>query len=106
MKSLVPTLPLRRIILSHLPLLGVLLILAFFALINSPALGQYRSEETFGWMVVLWIPLGILLGLSQLYIWARWFFRLASPASRKHVTVGFLIVLMVFLSFVLLRHLS
>ena len=105
MKSLPPTTPLRIIILSHLPFLGVLLILTYFALLDSSILDRFHDEQMFGWMVVVWIPLAILLGLVQLYIWARWFIRLASPASRKYVTAGFLVALLIFLSFALLRNL-
>ena len=95
-----------RIVLLHLPLVGVLLITAFFALIDSPLLERFRNEETFGWMLVFWIPAGFLLALAQLYLWLKWFIRRTSPLAKKRVQIGFLMVLAVFVIVLLLRVLS
>lgn len=95
-----------NLILMHLPLVGVVLISAFFGLIDTPFLERFRTEQTFGWMLVIWIPVGILLGLTQLYIWLKWFIRQASPSAKKIVQIGFLLALTVCLGSLLLRLLS
>ena len=89
----------------HLPLIGASLILACLILLDSQVFGQFRNEQTFAWMLVVWIPLGILLGLIQLYIWVRWFVRRASPAARKSIRVGFMIIIAIFVFFIALRYL-
>jgi len=96
----------RTAALSHIPLAGVLLILLYFALLDTPVLERFRTEQAFGWMVLLWIPLAILLGLVQLHIWLRWAVRHAPSAYRTGARVALLIVLAVFLSAAVLRYLS
>jgi uncharacterized BrkB/YihY/UPF0761 family membrane protein len=106
MKQLISQNQALRVLLSHLPLLGVLSILAFFAMVDTPVLEQYRSEELFAWMLIVWTPLGILLTLVQIFIWGRWLARRATPQWRKAVMVGFLLALTTFFFFLTLRYLS
>lgn len=96
----------RTIALAHIPIAGTLLILLYFALLDTPILNQFRTEETFGWMVVLWIPLAILLGLVQLFIWLRWAARHSSDTHRKTIKVVFLLVLVAFLTALVVRLLA
>ena len=59
-------------LLMHLPLIGVLLIVGIVALVEADWLSGLRTETTYGWMVVVWYPVGILLALVQLALWIRW----------------------------------
>jgi len=61
-----------KLLLFHLPLIGVLLIFGFIALIDAGVLKSFRSESTFGWMVLVWYPIGAILGLTQIGLWIRW----------------------------------
>ena len=106
MKTISTASRLLKILLFHLPLLGVSSILTYIILLDAPILEGFRSEDTFGLMVAVWIPLGILLGIIQLFIWAKWLVRRGTKSTVKIVKVGFLIILTVFAFFVALRYLS
>lgn len=73
-----------RNLLFHLPLTGMLLILGVFALINEGILASFRNESTFGWMLVVWYPIAVLLGLAQLGLWIYLFSkRIARPGKNR-----------------------
>jgi hypothetical protein len=61
---------LRRFLL-HLPLIGALGVFGFIALVDAGYLETFRTESTFGWMLLVWYPLAILLVLLQAGIWIR-----------------------------------
>jgi len=58
--------------LFHLPLIGLVLILGFFVLVDAGVVMSFRNEATFGWMLLVWYPLGAFLGLVQIAIWIGW----------------------------------
>jgi len=95
-----------KILLFHLPLISVLLVISFFELIGTPFFERFRNEETFGWMLVVWIPVGILLSLGQVFLWLHWFVRKATLQIKKKVRIGFLIILAIYLGLFLLRNLQ
>lgn len=105
MKQAVSKSRLWPVLFRHLPLIGVFLIILYFTLLDSPVLERFRNEQAYAWMLVIWIPLGILLGLIQLYIWLRWFIRRASSYSRKIVKAGFIVIIAIFIFFIALRYL-
>jgi len=92
--------------ISHLPLIGVILIAGFLVLIDTPVLESFRNETTFAWMLLVWIPLASLLALTQLYLWVRWFLNIASAEAKKRVQIGFLVMLSIFLGVFLFRNLQ
>jgi hypothetical protein len=53
----------------HLPIIVSALITVTFSL-DAPFLGALKTERTFGWWLVLLVPLAIILGLSQVAVWA------------------------------------
>lgn len=59
-------------LLFHVPLIGMLAILGFFALVDAGHLPWFRTESTYNWMVAVWYPLSALLGLAQLVLWVWW----------------------------------
>lgn len=61
-----------KILLYHLPLIGVLLIALIVWATDVGILGGLRNERNYAWMVVVWMPLGALLALSQLILWVAW----------------------------------
>jgi hypothetical protein len=71
-----------RPLLYHLPLLGSLSIIGFFTLVEAGWLPSFRTEETYGWMVVVWYPLCILLALTQIALWVRWIVLVLSKGKR------------------------
>ena len=98
-----------KLFLFHLPLIGVLLIFGFIALIDAGVLKSLRSESTFGWMVLVWYPLGAILGLIQIGLWIRWIAKrgitawTVSQKTRRIVYAGFLIVTAIVLGILVLR---
>ena len=76
----------------------MLLILGFFALVDAGRVAWFRSESTFGWMVVVWYPLSALLGLTQMVLWIGWISKRGIPSwllprePRRIVFVGLLVV--------------
>jgi hypothetical protein len=61
-----------KLLLLHLPSMGLLLILGFIVLVDAGVLASLRNESTFGWMLLVWYPLGVLLGLIQIALWVGW----------------------------------
>ncbi len=98
-----------QLLLFHLPLIGVLLIFGFIALIDAGVLKSFRNESTFGWMVLVWYPLGAILGLIQVALWIRWIAKrgitawTVSQKTRRIVFVGFLIATAIVLGVLVLR---
>jgi hypothetical protein len=85
-----------RALRLHLPLIGLLAIVGFFALLDAGWFPSLRSESTFGWMVLVWYPLCALLGLVQVAIWIRWAVNRVSSMnpgrSRAIITIVLLIL--------------
>jgi len=98
-----------KILLFHLPLIGVLLIFGFIALIDAGVLKSFRNESTFGWMVLVWYPLGAILGLIQIGLWIRWIAKrgisacTVSQKTRRIVFAGLLIATAIVLGILVLR---
>ncbi len=61
-----------RILLFHLPLIGSLLIAAVISAIEAGVVPALRTERTFGWVLVVWFPLGAILALLQVCLWIGW----------------------------------
>ncbi len=61
-----------RIFLFHLPLIGSLLIAGFISAIDAGILPALRTEAMFGWLLVVWFPLGAVLALVQVCLWIGW----------------------------------
>lgn len=59
-------------LLFHLPLIGSLLIAGFISAIDAGAVPALRTERTFGWLLVVWFPLGAVLALVQVCVWIGW----------------------------------
>lgn len=70
-------------LMFHLPLIAMLSILGFFALVDMGHLSGFRNESTFGWMVGVWYPLCALLGLVQIVLWIAWLVRRGVPRPMK-----------------------
>lgn len=88
----------------HLPLIGMLAILGFFALVDAGYLAGFRSESTFGWMVVFWYPLSALLGLTQVALWTRHIYKRGIISSvltgrTRQVVLAALLIILATLSF-------
>lgn len=92
-----------RPLLFHLPLVGMLLILGLFALLDAGYLTWLRSESTFGWMVVVGYPVSALLGLTQIGLWVGWTLKrgirsgVLTGRRRRILHVGLLIVVVTIL---------
>jgi hypothetical protein len=61
-----------RLLLFHLPLIGALLIAGVIAAVDAGMFPGLRTERMFGWFVVVWMPLGGLLALTQVCLWIGW----------------------------------
>lgn len=93
----------KRVLKLNSPAIGVLLILTFMALMETPLLENLRTETMFGWILLVFVPIAVLLALAQLFIWFRAFSRNSSPQLKKSVQLVFLVALMVFAGFIVLR---
>lgn len=69
----------RRVLLLHLPLAGVLLIYGFIWMVEEGVIEGLRNESTFGWMLILWYPLASLLALLQIILWIAWIVKRRNP---------------------------
>ncbi len=61
-----------RVLLFHLPLIGSLLVAGFIGAIDAGVFPALRTERMFGWVVVVWVPLGAVLALVQVCVWIGW----------------------------------
>ncbi len=61
-----------RAFLLHLPLIGSLLIAGVISALDAGIWPGLRTERTFGWILVVWMPLGAVLALVQVCLWIGW----------------------------------
>jgi hypothetical protein len=95
-----------KIVLYHVPVIMALLIIACFVAIDYPPFARFRTEETFAMMLVVGIPLAILLGITQLFLWLRWLTGRASQRTKAIVFSGLGIIAALYIVFTALRYLS
>lgn len=88
-----------RVLILHLPLLALFALLLLFELVHDGVLGALRTEETFGWMLVVGYPSCALLGLAQVVVWGWWVRRRGPAAFRMRGGVGIAVVIVAFLLF-------
>lgn len=98
-------------LLFHLPLIGLLLIIGFTALVDAGVFKSFRNESTFGLMLLVWYPLGALLAITQITLWVGWVVRRAGKKpfpdrgkkKKRTIYIGVLIATVFFLCLLFFR---
>ena len=60
-----------KILLFHFPLL-VTLSIAFVASTDLALFRGLKTEDTYGWWVVVLMPIGAVMALTQVVLWLAW----------------------------------
>jgi len=61
----------RRLILLNMPIVASICIIAFYFLTDRGVITFARTEEGYGYFVLLLLPLAVALIVAQLYLWGR-----------------------------------
>jgi hypothetical protein len=103
MNSSVKVPRLKKILKLNLPAIGFLIIMAFLALLETALFENLRTETMLGWIFLVIMPLAILLGLVQIFLWFRLLAESASPKFKRSLQLVFLAGLSAFALFIILR---